>query len=169
MPTKNLFKKKFFCLLLFDGTFTSFFKDKKPKRSHKAVGIKVFLIIFCLGIEGSGSIPLTNESGSRRPKNIRIRRQRFSFALIFSIGNSIALVNVKPLTMGYVDLLECVFQGNGERHRSPNHRCQCFWEFQVQYTVYCHLLLHCCTGAKPYLCNAARVHTYIQFRISTIP
>jgi hypothetical protein len=39
-------KKKFFCLLLFEGTFTSFFKDKNSKRSHKAVGIKVFLTIF---------------------------------------------------------------------------------------------------------------------------
>ncbi len=26
--------------------FTSFFKDKKPKRSHKKVGINVFLPIF---------------------------------------------------------------------------------------------------------------------------
>jgi hypothetical protein len=41
---KNKFKKEFFCLLLFEGTFTSFFKDKKSKRSHKAVGIKVFLL-----------------------------------------------------------------------------------------------------------------------------
>jgi hypothetical protein len=31
---------------LCEGTFTSFFKDKKPKRSHKAVGIKVFNSIF---------------------------------------------------------------------------------------------------------------------------
>jgi hypothetical protein len=39
-------KKQFFCLLLFEGTFTSFFKDKKKsKRSHKTVG-KVFLTIF---------------------------------------------------------------------------------------------------------------------------
>jgi hypothetical protein len=38
--------KKFFCLLLFEGTFTSFFKDKKSKRSHKQIGIKVFLTIF---------------------------------------------------------------------------------------------------------------------------
>jgi hypothetical protein len=43
---KKLIKKKFFCLLLFEGTFTSFFKDKKSKISHKAVGIKVFLTIF---------------------------------------------------------------------------------------------------------------------------
>jgi hypothetical protein len=43
---KKLFKKKFFGLLLFEGTFTSVFKDKKSKRSHKTVGIKVFLTIF---------------------------------------------------------------------------------------------------------------------------
>ncbi len=61
--------KKFFCFL---GTFWRYiyiiFKDLKSKRSHTAVGIKVFL--FLLGVEGSGSIPLTNGSGSgsRSPK-----------------------------------------------------------------------------------------------------
>jgi hypothetical protein len=45
-PTKNKFKKKFFCPFLFEVTFASFFKDKKSKRSHKTVGIKVFLAIF---------------------------------------------------------------------------------------------------------------------------
>ncbi len=45
-PNQKLIFKKFFCLLLFEGTFTSFFKDKKSKRSHKTIGIKVFLIIF---------------------------------------------------------------------------------------------------------------------------
>ena len=48
-PTKKYsFFKKFFCLLpfLFEGTFTSFFKDKKSKRNHKTVRIKVFLTIF---------------------------------------------------------------------------------------------------------------------------
>ncbi len=43
---KTNLKKKFFCLLLFEGTFTSFFKDKKSKRSHKAVG---FFLQFLLG------------------------------------------------------------------------------------------------------------------------
>ena len=43
---KLIFLKKFSCLLLFEGTFTSFFKDKKSKRSHKSVEIKVFLTIF---------------------------------------------------------------------------------------------------------------------------
>jgi hypothetical protein len=48
------------------------FKDKKSKRSHNAVGIKVFLTFFCLVIEGSrsgfgagsGSIPLSDGYGS---------------------------------------------------------------------------------------------------------
>ncbi len=50
---------KFSCLLLFEGTFTSFFKDKKSKKS---------LSLMIEG-SGSGSTPLTNGSGSRRPKN----------------------------------------------------------------------------------------------------
>jgi hypothetical protein len=44
---KKLFlKNKFFCILLFEGTFTSFFQDKKSKGSHKTVVINVFLTIF---------------------------------------------------------------------------------------------------------------------------
>jgi hypothetical protein len=45
---KKQIKKKIFLhtVLLFEGTFTSFFKDKKSKRSHKTVEIKVFLTIF---------------------------------------------------------------------------------------------------------------------------
>jgi hypothetical protein len=43
---KQIFLKEFFCLLLFEGTFTSLFKDKKSKRNHKTVGIKVFLSSF---------------------------------------------------------------------------------------------------------------------------
>ncbi len=42
---KKLIKKIFFCLLLFEGTMTSFLKYKKPKISHKTVEIKVFLTI----------------------------------------------------------------------------------------------------------------------------
>ncbi len=38
---KKLFLKKFFCLLLFEGTFTSFLKDKKSKGSHKTVGSRM--------------------------------------------------------------------------------------------------------------------------------
>jgi len=37
--------KQFFRLLLFEDTSTSFFNDKKSKRSHKTVGINVFLTI----------------------------------------------------------------------------------------------------------------------------
>jgi hypothetical protein len=35
----------FFCLLLFEGTFTSFFKDKKSYRSYKTAGFNVFLTV----------------------------------------------------------------------------------------------------------------------------
>ncbi len=45
---KKTNKKKFFHLLLFEGTLTSFFKEKKSKKSRKTVGIKVFLTIFAL-------------------------------------------------------------------------------------------------------------------------
>jgi hypothetical protein len=43
---QKLILKKFSFILLFEGTFTSFFKNKKSKRSHKTVEIKVFLTIF---------------------------------------------------------------------------------------------------------------------------
>ncbi len=50
-------------MLLFEGTFTSFFKGKKSKRCHKTVESRFFLLF----------IPVTNGSGSRRPKNTWIR------------------------------------------------------------------------------------------------
>jgi hypothetical protein len=37
---------RFFCLFLLEDTFTSFFKDKKSKRSHKSIGIKVLRTSF---------------------------------------------------------------------------------------------------------------------------
>jgi hypothetical protein len=43
---QKLILKNFFRLLLFEGTFTSFFKDKKSKRSNKTEEIKVFLTMF---------------------------------------------------------------------------------------------------------------------------
>ncbi len=41
-PQKVVKPVLFFCLLLFQGTFTSFLKNKKLQRSHKTVGIKGF-------------------------------------------------------------------------------------------------------------------------------
>jgi hypothetical protein len=75
---KRIKKKKFFCLLLLEGALISFFKGKKSKRSNKTVRNQGFSYCFCLMIEGSrsgagarsGSMPLTNGSVSRRPKNI---------------------------------------------------------------------------------------------------
>jgi hypothetical protein len=77
---KTNFWHNFFCLLLFEGTFTSFFKDKKSKRATNSRN-QGFSYYFCMMIEGSGSktgsgsIPLTSGygSGSRRPKNKWIR------------------------------------------------------------------------------------------------
>ncbi len=76
----------FFCLILFEGTFTLSFNDKKSKRSRKTLAIKVYF--FCSMIEGagSGSIPLTNWSGSGRPKNMWIRNTAFK-ANIFSTNS----------------------------------------------------------------------------------
>ncbi len=48
-PSRHEPKQSFlvFCLLLLvEGIFTSFFKDRKVNRSHKTVEIKVFLTIF---------------------------------------------------------------------------------------------------------------------------
>jgi hypothetical protein len=73
---------KFFCLLLFEGKFTSFLKEQFKKESQNCRN-QDFSYYFCLLIEGSGSgsiryrVPLTNGSGSgSRPKNLRIRRIR---------------------------------------------------------------------------------------------
>jgi hypothetical protein len=70
---KTIFSK-FFCLLLFEDTFTSFFKDKKVITKLQNSRNQDFSYYFCLMIEGSGY--LTNGSGSRKPKNIRILRIR---------------------------------------------------------------------------------------------
>ncbi len=39
-------------------------RKKNIKRSHKTVGIQCLSYYFCLMIEGSGNVPLTNGSGS---------------------------------------------------------------------------------------------------------
>jgi hypothetical protein len=85
---KKQIKKKVFLLITFEGTFTSFFEEKKSKRSHKKLESRIFLHI-CLMKEGSGSgaesgsIPLLM-SGSGGPKNmwirwIRIRNRNTAF------------------------------------------------------------------------------------------
>jgi hypothetical protein len=45
---KNLIKKRFFCTLLFEGTFTSFFKDKKSKKLSQNSKNQGFSYYFCL-------------------------------------------------------------------------------------------------------------------------
>ncbi len=69
MPTKTNFVFKVFLLITFWRYICIIFKDKKSKRSQSSRN-QGFSYYFCLVIEGSGSIPLTNGSstGSRRPK-----------------------------------------------------------------------------------------------------
>jgi hypothetical protein len=56
-------------------------------KSPKEVGIKVFSYYFCLMKEGSGSTPLTSESGSGRPKTCESGGSGFgSGTLVSSIG-----------------------------------------------------------------------------------
>jgi hypothetical protein len=71
-----------FCLLLFEGTFTSFFKDKKSKRINKTVGIKFFFTILLddrrtripktNGYDGSG--PATQKAAQKFFQNSTARR-----------------------------------------------------------------------------------------------
>ncbi len=53
----------FFCLLLFEGTLTSVFKDKQSKRSHKVADIKIVLTFLLF----DGRIRI------REAQNIRLR------------------------------------------------------------------------------------------------
>jgi hypothetical protein len=59
---KIILVTNFFCRLLFEGTFTSFFKEKKSKRVKNSRN-QGFSYYFCMMIEGSGS---------KRPKNMWI-------------------------------------------------------------------------------------------------
>ncbi len=61
---KNIiFFPKFFCLLLFEGTFPLFFKDNKSQ-----YGRNQGFSFFCLMIEGSGSVQLTMNPDPGGPK-----------------------------------------------------------------------------------------------------
>jgi hypothetical protein len=69
MPAKNKFFSKFFCLLLFEATFTSVFKDKKSKISSKIIETKVFLTF--LLVDGRIQIRIRtydDGSGFERPR-----------------------------------------------------------------------------------------------------
>ncbi len=73
-PSRRQLKFIVFLLITFWRYInTVFLKIKSNKKSYKTVVLKVFSYYFCLMIEGSGSVPRTNGSGSRRSCNIRIR------------------------------------------------------------------------------------------------
>jgi hypothetical protein len=58
METKNYFISLSFLIITpFEARFTSFFKDKKSKRSHKTGGIKSYLTIFAWWVKDPESGP----------------------------------------------------------------------------------------------------------------
>jgi len=65
---KKYFFSTFFCLLLVEGTFTSFFIDEKSKRSHKNSRNQGFSNFVLLLMGGSVSVQNNDGSGSGRPK-----------------------------------------------------------------------------------------------------
>jgi hypothetical protein len=67
--------KYFFGLLLIEGTFISFFKDKKVTKKSQNSRYQGFSNYFCMMMEGSGSAPLTNRSGLTQ-KTFRIRKDQ---------------------------------------------------------------------------------------------
>ncbi len=75
MPTKNEFLKKSFSAQYFLKVLLQHFSKIKVKKKSQNCINQGFSYYFCLMIEGSGSgsIPLTNGSGSMRPKNMWIR------------------------------------------------------------------------------------------------
>ncbi len=72
-PSRCQQKIIFFCLLLFEGTLHHFSKIKIHKEVTKVQSTRnqCFSYYFCLMIEGSGSLSLSNVSvcGSGKPKN----------------------------------------------------------------------------------------------------
>jgi hypothetical protein len=103
---KLIFQQNFLCLLLFEATFTSFFKDKKSKESQNSKN-QGFSYNFCMMIEGSGSIPLTSGSGSGRPKNmwIRIRiRNTAALCTMFLCFSLICRAHPSPLRRSFLTL-----------------------------------------------------------------
>ncbi len=87
-----LILKKGVLLITFRRCTTSFFKDKKAQRRHKAVGVKVFLTIFAWWY-----IPLTDlsGSGSREAQKIWIRNTDFRNLFMFD-GCWWSLYNLFP-------------------------------------------------------------------------
>ncbi len=70
---KKIFLKKFFCFLLFESTFTSFFKDKKFLRIRIQIWICGSVILNC----GSGSgRPICYGSGSSSKPNIFVASEK---------------------------------------------------------------------------------------------
>ncbi len=95
---------QFFCILIFEGTFTSVFKDIKSERSHKMVEIN--FLPFCLWMEGFRSVQINDGSGFGRPKNILIWIHKTAAwsvfrPLLFCFNSQYCLLKSKILKLSY--------------------------------------------------------------------
>jgi hypothetical protein len=88
---KNIVFLRFFFFLLVKGTLTSFSKDKKSKRSHKAVDIKVFLTTLVL-LLGDRRIRI-------RTSNLRIREAPKTYEFY---GSGTMPTGMQKRQMGYI-------------------------------------------------------------------
>ncbi len=107
-PAKQLIKKVCLSIAFWRYILHHFSKIKSQKEVTKQYEWRFFLLFFCLMIEGSGTaIPLTNGSGSRRPKNIRISNTAsfvfiiyvFYFIFLHRPTNNRKQKNEKPMAM----------------------------------------------------------------------
>jgi hypothetical protein len=101
-PSRRQQKTNFFTAYYFLKVKSHHFSKIKShnKKSQKSRN-QSFSYYFCLMIEGSGSGPLTNGSGSRRPENIRIRIRNTagmcSIYLSFDIYNKLDKARMQSL------------------------------------------------------------------------
>ncbi len=115
-----------FCLLLFEGIFTCS-KMKKVIKKSQNIRNQGFSYDFCLMIEGSGSVPLTNGSGSRRPKNIRYTEKKVCLPrglLHYEVENLLRLgVTAAPGKPLVQDGQSCSTRRLGKLLRCSAHFC----------------------------------------------
>ncbi len=94
MPPKNIFCLHFFPLVPVPvkAHLHHYSKIKKVIKKSQNSRNEGFSSCFCLMMEGSrsGSVPLTNGSGSRRPENLQIRIRNTGFGTASGILLTIA-------------------------------------------------------------------------------
>ncbi len=117
MATKNYFFSKFFAYYFLKLHLHHFSKMKSHKEAKKQWESRFFLL-FCLMVEGSGSIPRNNGSGSgsRRPKNIRLLRIRIRNTAphLYKLNFWMPCILLYIFFLGYSLLRACLVRASPE-------------------------------------------------------